>query len=180
MISVPPADGQSAVIETERLRMRPHRLDDWAASAAMWADPVVTRFVGGKPSTEEEAWTRFCRYIGHWALVGFGYWLVEDRATGDFIGEVGFADYKRGMEPSIHGVPEMGWVLASRAHGHGYATEAVRAGLAWGEAHFGPTRTVCIIDPGNAASIAVAMKCGYRQLQTAVYRGASVLLFERP
>ena len=36
------------ILETERLRLRGHRVDDFAASAAMWADPIVTRYIGGK------------------------------------------------------------------------------------------------------------------------------------
>ena len=67
--------------------------------------------------------------------MGFGHWAVEEKASGDFIGDLGFADFKRDIQPSIQGLPELGWVLASRAHGKGYATEAVRAAIAWGAAH---------------------------------------------
>src|SRR5437868_13584841 len=112
---------------TERCRMRPHRIADFADCAAMWADAGVTRYIGGKPFSEEESWGRLLRYIGHWSLMGFGYWAIEDKATGNFIGEVGFADYKREMEPSIQGMPELGWVFVARIHGKGYATETVRA-----------------------------------------------------
>ena len=121
---------QVPVLHTERLKLRGHRLDDFIASAAMWADPNVTRHIGGQPLTEEEAWTKFLRYVGHWALLGFGYWVVEEKATGSFVGEIGFADYKRDLEPSLHDKPEIGWVLAPRSHGKGYATEAVRAAIA--------------------------------------------------
>jgi RimJ/RimL family protein N-acetyltransferase len=86
----------------------------------MWADPIVTRYFGGKVLTEEEAWTKFLRYAGHWSLLGFGYWAVEEKATGNFIGEVGFCDYKRDIESLLKNVPEIGWVLASGAHGKGY------------------------------------------------------------
>ena len=41
------------------------------------------------PATREEAWARLLRYAGHWALLGYGFWLVEDRTTGSFVGEVG-------------------------------------------------------------------------------------------
>src|SRR2546426_7424830 len=54
------------VIETERLRLRGHRPEDFPDCAAMWADPVVTRYIGGKPLSEEEAWTRTLRCLGHW------------------------------------------------------------------------------------------------------------------
>jgi RimJ/RimL family protein N-acetyltransferase len=170
---------QVPVLETERLKLRGHRLEDFAACAAMWADPVVARYIGGKPLTEEESWTRFLRYVGHWALMGFGYWVVEEKATGSFIGEMGFANLKRNMEPSLGDTPEIGWVFASQAHGKGYATEAVRAAVAWGDLHFGQSRTACIIHPENLASIRVAEKCGYRELSLATYKGHAVRLFVR-
>src|SRR5271170_6408856 len=104
------------VLETKRLTLRGHRLNDFAACAAMWADPVVTRHIGGKPITEEEAWTKFLRYVGHWDLLGFGYWVVQEKATGKFAGEIGFADYKRDLEASLKHLPEIGWVFASDYH----------------------------------------------------------------
>jgi RimJ/RimL family protein N-acetyltransferase len=137
--SIQPVSFQSGVVpvlETERLRLRGHSLSDFVHCAAMWADPKVTEHIGGKPLTEEECWTRLLRYIGHWALLGFGYWVVEEKATGNFVGETGFADYKRDLEPGLKGVPEIGWVFVAQAHGKGYATEAVRAVVAWGDVHF--------------------------------------------
>jgi len=167
------------VLETERLRLRGHRLDDFANCAAMWADPLVIRYIGGKPLSEEEAWTRFLRYAGHWWLLGFGYWVAEEKATGNFVGEIGFADYRRAIEPSLKGVPEIGWVLALGAHGKGFATEAVRAVVKWGDERFESARTTCIIAPDNLASIRVAEKCGYRQTRVASYKGHPTLMFER-
>ena len=167
------------VLETERLKLRGHRLDDFSSSAAMWADPKVYRYIGGKPHTEEECWTRLLRYVGHWALLRFGYWVVEEKTTGNFVGEIGFADYRRDLQPSLKGVPEIGWVLASQAHGRGYATEAVRTVVTWGDEQFGGVRTACIIAPENLASIRVAEKCGYRELQPTTYRGQPTLMFVR-
>jgi RimJ/RimL family protein N-acetyltransferase len=166
-------------IETPRLTLRGHRLADFSDCAAMWADPTVTRHIGGKPFSEEETWARFLRYAGHWLLLGFGYWAIEEKDTGSFVGELGFADYKRGIEPSLQGVPELGWALVSTAHGKGYATEAVRAAVAWGEAHFASARTVCIIHPENLASIRVAEKCGYKEFQRTTYKGHPTIIFDR-
>jgi RimJ/RimL family protein N-acetyltransferase len=167
------------IVETERLRLRGHSIEDFTQCAAMWADPVVTRYVGGKPFTEEEAWARLLRYAGHWRLLGYGYWMVQDKNTGDFLGEVGFADYKRELQPSLNGVPEIGWALASRAHGRGYATEAVRAAVAWGDENFKSAPTACIIAPDNAASLRVALKCGYKESHSATYKGRATLVFVR-
>lgn len=167
------------VIETARLRLRRHRVEDLADCAALWADPEVVRHISGRPFTEEEVWARLLRYVGHWALLGFGYWLVEERESGAFVGELGFADFHRDIEPALDGMPELGWVLASRAHGRGYATEAARAAVAWGERHFGAARIACIIAPGNHASIRVAEKCGFRLLQLTSYKGEPTLMFVR-
>jgi RimJ/RimL family protein N-acetyltransferase len=167
------------VIETNRLILRGHRLDDFSDCVAMWSDPIVTRFIGGKPFSEEETWARLLRYAGHWSMMDFGYWAIEEKDTHSFVGELGFADFKRDIEPSIKGMPELGWALISRVHGKGYATEAVRAVVAWGEQHFGSARTVCIIRPENVASIRVAEKCGYRELQRTAYKGHATIIFAR-
>lgn len=177
------------IIDTARLTLRGHALGDFPDCAAMWADPEVTRHIGGRPFAEEEVWARLLRYAGLWALLDFGYWVVRERASGRFVGEAGLADYHRELTPALDGAPEVGWALASWAHGRGYATEAVAAALAWSDAHFAarrlvdpratPTRTVCIIAPGNGASIHVAEKCGYRPEAPARYRGQPTLVFER-
>jgi len=79
---------QAPVLESARLKLRAHGLDDFARCAAMWADPVVARYIGGKPLSEEEAWTKLLRYAGHWSVMGFGYWAVEEKETSRFIGEL--------------------------------------------------------------------------------------------
>ena len=167
------------VVETDRLRLRPHTAKDYEASAAMWADAEVTRFIGGRPFTREESWMRVLRCAGHWALAGFGFWVVEERASGKFLGEAGFMDFKRGFEPPVVDVPEAGWAFMREAHGRGYATETVRALMAWGDAHFGSRKTVCLIDEGHAASIRVATKCGYKEWRRVTYHGQREILFLR-
>ena len=165
-------------IETQRLILRPHRVDDFPAMAAIWADPVLVRFFGGKPVPREDSWSRLLRYAGHWALLEFGYWAVEEKSTGLFIGEVGFADYYRDIEPPLNS-PEIGWVLASSAHGKGYATEAVLAVTAWGDTNFSSERTCCIIHPDNLASLRVAAKCGYAEKLRTEFKGQPTIVFER-
>jgi RimJ/RimL family protein N-acetyltransferase len=167
-------------LDTARLTLCGHRIDDLGECAAMWADPRVTRHIGGRPFSGEEVWTRLLRYVGHWSLLGFGYWAIREKASGRFVGEVGFADYKREIEPAFAGAPELGWALAPWAHGQGFATEAVVAAIAWGITHFGAgRRTVCMIDPENLPSIRVAVKCGYKEFARAAYKGQSTILFER-
>src|SRR5262249_42795942 len=167
------------VIETARLRLRPHRADDLADCAAMWGDAGVTRYISGQPFAPTEVWARLLRYAGLWSLLGLGYWAVEEGGTGRFVGEVGFADFKREIEPSLDGQPEIGWVLAPWAQGRGFATEAVGAALAWGDRRWAGRPTVCMIAPGNAASLRVAAKAGYREFARTMYKGAPRILLRR-
>lgn len=146
----------------------------------MWSDPDVTRFIGRVPFSEQDVWMRILRYAGHWALMGYGYWVVEEKAGGTYVGELGFADWRRDVEPSLRGLPELGWALVSRAHGRGYATEGVRAAIAWAQARMPQTRTICYIQPDNVASIRVAEKCGYREVRRIVVGGQTSLVFELP
>jgi RimJ/RimL family protein N-acetyltransferase len=144
-----------------------------------WADPEVVRFIGGRPFTREESWARLTRYVGHWALQGYGFWSLRERDTGRYVGEVGLADFKRDITPSLAGAQEMGWVLGKWAHGMGYATEAVKAALAWNENRFPGARLVCMIAPENAASLRVAEKCGFSEYARTTYKDSAVILLER-
>jgi len=145
----------------------------------MWADPDVTRFIGGTPSTRAQSWMRLVTYGGLWRMLGYGYWAVVERATGAYVGDVGFADFKREIEPPIEGVPEAGWVLSPSVHGRGYASEAVAAALAWVDANVAAARTVCIIAPENAPSIRVAQRAGYVEIARTTYKDEPTLMFER-
>lgn len=166
-------------LETERLVLRAHTLDDVPRTLSLWGDPaVVVDFILPTPATEEESWGRFLRYAGHWRLLGYGYWMVETH-DGAFVGEVGFANARRAIDPPLNG-PEGGWVLTPSAHGKGYATEAVRAALAWLEETHAPPQTVCIIQPDNVASIKVAQKLGYAQTGLVTYRGGPTSVYTRP
>src|SRR5690348_733593 len=79
------------VIDTPRLRLRGHCRDDLPRCLAMWSDPDVTRFIGVDPANEQRTWARLLGYVGHWALMGFGYWVIEQRDSGEFVGEAGLA-----------------------------------------------------------------------------------------
>ncbi len=164
------------VVETGRLLLRGHRPGDLDDCAAIWADAEVARYTTGSPLSREEVWSRLLRYIGHWTALGYGIWAVEEKSTGRYLGNVGFADFKREMTPALGDTPEAAWVLAPWSHGRGFATEAVRAAQAWLERTRGPS-SVCIISPENAASIQVAAKCGYRAWRRSIYRQHEVIVF---
>ncbi len=167
------------VVVTPRLRLRGHAASDLHECVRLWADERVVRHILGRPSTMEEAWSRLLRYAGLWSLLGFGYWLVEERATGAFVGEVGLADFRRDIEPSFDGALEAGWVLHPDAQGRGFATEAVRAALDWSDGHLGRRRVACMVAPENTPSLRVAEKCGFREFARTAYKGEPTILLER-
>ena len=179
-MSAEPRGGGAPVLTTARLTMRGHRASDLDSLVALWGDPAVVRLISGTPSSREECWARLLRYAGLWPTLGFGYWLLEARSDGRFIGEAGFADFKRQVEPGLEGALEAGWVIVPSEHGKGYATEAMLAALAWAEATLAPRRSVCMVAPDNAASLRVAAKCGYRSYAVTTYKEAPTLLLERP
>jgi RimJ/RimL family protein N-acetyltransferase len=152
-------------------------VEDFPHCAAMWSDPVITRYTIGSPSPAQRSWLRLLGYLGHWSALGFGYWALVERATDTYIGELGFADFKREIDLliAIEGRPELGWVLASHAHGKGFATEALRAVVAWGDQHLSSKETVCIIHPSNLVSVRVAEKLGFSESA----RGQGEILFSR-
>jgi RimJ/RimL family protein N-acetyltransferase len=166
-------------ILTPRLKLRAHTKDDLHACLALWQDPEVFRHITRQPSTQEECWARILRYHGHWHWFGFGFWLMEERATGRPIGEIGLADFRRAIEPSLDGRPEMGWAITTDMHGKGLGTEAAQAVASWGDKSLVATKTACIIAPENRASICVAQKIGFVKHHQTTYKGDNILVFHR-
>ena len=167
-------------LQTERLTLRPFRLSDLNASAEMWADERTVRFIGAETRSRSKIWQQIQRTMGSWALLGYGYWAIEDRATGKFIGEAGFLEGIREIEPPFIGIPEAGWVLAPEAWGRGLASEAVAAITKWGDAEFGDLGMVCIIEPSHTASCRVAEKAGFKLKAETTYFDEPILIYERP
>lgn len=166
------------ILHTDRLTLRPHRIEDFPQCRALWADPDVVRHIGGKPQDAQAVWFRLLRYAGMWSLLGYGMWVVEDRTTGDFLGEAGLLSAARGIA-ELEGVPEAGWVLMPSAWGKGIAPEAVGAVLRWADAHLDAPSIRCIIEPGNTASVRVAERLGFEAMGEARLGEAPIRLFDR-
>jgi RimJ/RimL family protein N-acetyltransferase len=172
--------GRCPELITARLTLGPHRAEDYEDMLRTWREPAVVEHFGGVPSTPEEVWARLLRYGGLWPLLGFGYWCVRETATGCFVGEVGLAEFRRDITPSVAGAPEAGWVLASWAHGRGFAREATEAMLAWTDTALAAPRTVCLIHPANTPSLRLAGRLGFTRFAETLYKGRHAVLLERP
>lgn len=168
------------ILQTGRLLLRPHRVEDFADLARLWGDPAVTRWIGGRPATEEESWLRLLRYLGMWPALGFGYFAALDRQSGAFLGDVGLADFHRTITPPLHGLAEAGWVFGPAAWGRGLATEAVTAVLDWYRATAAARQVCCILASENLGSYRVARKCGFVDWTDTTYRGEPTRLMRLP
>jgi len=151
------AQPNGPVIETERLKLRQWCSADIAPNTAMLSDPGTARFitVDGKPVTNElVGWRNAAVMAGHWALHGAGMFVVEEKASGRFVGRVG-----PWFPPGWPGF-EVGWGIASDFRGKGYAVEAARAAIDWVFATFELDHIIHCINPENTASQAVARRLG--------------------
>ncbi len=139
-------------ILTGRLRLRMPVLADFAHRRAFFAEER-SAWEGG-PFTAAEAWRIFASEVGQWPLMGFGPFSVDDRATGDYLGEVGI------YQPEGYPEPELGWFVTAAAEGRGIAAEGARAVMLWARQSFGWDHIDNYIDPGNARSIALGLRLG--------------------
>lgn len=167
------------VLETTRLILRGFHSDDLDAMSAMWAMPEIVRYIGGVPLTREQSWTRLLRHIGMWSVMGFGFWAITEKTSGRLIGEAGFHEMRREMTPGIEGTMEAGWGLLPDMHGRGYASEALKAMWAWADANHPGLPITCIINPGNTASLTLAMRHGFRSFARSVYQNSDIVVLRR-
>lgn len=167
------------LLKTDRLLLRTHAADDLDALFELAQDPSVSEFIRGLPTTREEARHRLLRYIGHWHLFGYGMLAVVERCSGSIIGEVGLANFRRGLGADFDTTPEAAWLFARHAHGRGLATEALTSMLHWFDQAFPGQRCVCIIDVNNTASIKLAARLNFHRYGAVKYRGADVAKLER-
>ena len=146
-------------LETPRLRLRGWRPEDFAPYAAMLADDDTARVVTakGRGLTEAEAWHETVWLVGHWQMLGYGMFVVEQRGTGAFLGRVG------PLQPKGWPGFEIAWALVPGARGRGYASEAAWAAIDWSFGRFGVDRIISIIDPRNIVSQRVAERLGERR-----------------
>ena len=145
-----------AEIGTERLIMRSWRESDLAPWAAMNADPEVRRYVGPLLTPgQAEAWV--LNFQDNLDRHGFGFWALEVRASGEFIGFTGLDIVDEEMP--VTGI-EIGWRLARSAWGHGYATEAALGALAYGFDTMGLLEIVAVTMARNLRSRAVMQRIG--------------------
>ena len=159
-------------LETARLSLRRPSERDTDGLARMFADARYMRFFGvGETADRAASWRAIAGALGHWALRGYGFFAVEESASGQFIGWTGL------LNPEGWPGIEIAWGIAPASWGHGFATEASKSVLEYAFDRLRLPRLVSIIHPENAASIRVAMKIGERFERSIEFRGETVDLY---
>ncbi|WP_438955079.1 GNAT family N-acetyltransferase [Cognatiyoonia sp.] len=140
------------VLETERLILRPCKIEDWATLETIWTTDRA-KYIGG-PMNGEDAWLDFNQSVASWLLRGTGPLTITLKDDETPLGLVLIApEYG---DPST----ELCWLLTGAAEGNGYATEAARALRDWGFTELGPNGFCSFIYKDNAASLRVAARLG--------------------
>lgn len=147
-------------LETERLVLRGPEGPDWEGWARL-ALSERAQHIGG-PYSRETAFRAWGHVIGHWAMRGFGSFVITRKDTGQAIGHCG------PWFPEGWPEHELGWTIWSREdEGQGYAFEAASAARDHAFHTLGWRTAVSYIDDGNLRSIALARRLGATQDETA-------------
>ena len=145
----------TVVATTRRLVLRTFRADDLPRYAALNADPLVVRHLGGRPFGRE-----YSDGIAEWAQEsfarqGFGLLAVERRSDGAFLGMCGLHRHSSHQEEV-----EVAWRFASQSWGNGYATEAATGWMDHGFHDLALDHVISMTDEPNRPSQAVMHRLG--------------------
>lgn len=161
------------VLETARLRMRPWREADLDAFAAFCADGESRRFLGGALA-RADAWRSMAVIAGHWALRGYGIWVIEDKGTGQFAGYSGL------WNPEGWPGPEVTWSVCAAFRRRGYAVEAAQRARTYAYDELKWPTAISVIHPENVASKRVADRVGATLERRTEVRGFPADIYRHP
>ncbi len=157
---------------TDRLILRGPVESDFEAHAAFFTHEN-SRWIGGPAPDRFTAWKGFLAQIGHWALRGYGLWVIAQKDTNMPIGRVGFM-FSEGWDE-----PELGWHIYPDWEGKGLAYEAALAARTYGP-NFGLNGVISYINPENTRSLALANRLGATIEDERMFLGKPALVHRHP
>lgn len=160
------------LIQTERLILRAPRMDDLPAMIAFHGSDRA-RYVGGIQQPWQ-VWSMLTASLGHWLMRGFGWWMIEDKETGERAGRVGIGYHIDWPEP------ELGWHIYDGYEGRGLASEAALAARHHGYHVMGLGPLISLIDLDNQRSHNLAQRLGAVPETQTVIRGADCMIYRHP
>ncbi len=160
-------------LETDRLKLRQFRNEDFEPLAEMMCDEEHMRFIGGT-CDRDTAWRRFAALAGHWFLRGYGFFAVEEKATGGFVGWTGL------WFPEGWPEREIGWTLLPAATGKGFVTEAALRVRKHAYEDLGWDTAISLISKKNFASKKVAERLGATHERNIILWGEEAGVYRHP
>jgi RimJ/RimL family protein N-acetyltransferase len=144
-------------LETPRLTLRPFAPGDAPRVHRVYSDAEVMRYVATGPMADLSVTERLLAdYDAHQKRLGYSFWAVIERESGELIGD-------SGLYRTPSGEVELGYTLGAAWWGRGYATEAASAWLSCAFGSLGILEVVALAEPANVASMHVLEKLGMRR-----------------
>ena len=166
------------MIRTERLLIRKPQIEDAPGLLEAFADPEAMRYIGDGSTTDlAGAEGAVDRWLERWDAWGLGMFVVERAEDARVLGRAGFLRWDPETWEIGGSETELGWGLARKHWGHGYATEAARALRDWALGERGLNRLISLIQHGNVRSVRVAEKLGERYERDVEVRGKPTRLY---
>ncbi len=145
------------ILETNRLILRHLEMDDLDALYRLYSDPQIRAHFPEGTLTFDETREELEWFLhGHPDRSELGLWATVERHTGAFLGRCGLLPWTIDGESEV----EVAYLIDKSRWGEGLATEAARGIVQYSRDELGLKRLICLIMPGNAASVAVATKVG--------------------
>lgn len=160
------------VLSTERLILRKMFQNDIRNLLEIFSDPIAMKYY---PSTKNESetmeWIKWTQK--NYEEYGVGLWIVEDKVTGEFLGQCGI------VPQEVEGVTEMeiGYLFVRRFWGKGYATEAALACKNYGFERLNLSKMISLIKVDNIPSTKVAERIGMKMLKKINKWGKEVFVY---
>lgn len=145
------------ILETDRLTLRRLEPGDLDALFALYSDPETRRYFPDGTRTHEETKEELEWFLnGHPRHPELGLWATVERSTGAFLGRCGLLPWTIDDREEV----ELAFLIDKSRWGEGFATEAADGIVRYATDTLRLTRLICLITPGNDASVAVARKIG--------------------
>lgn len=145
------------VIETPRIVLRHLQLNDLDALFSLYRDPETRQYFPDGTRTFEETREEIEYFLqGHPKFPELGLWATVERSSGAFLGRCGLLPWEIDAKHEV----ELAFLLDKARWGEGLATEAALAIKSYARDVLGVQRLICLITPGNSASVRVAEKVG--------------------
>ncbi|MBR5230552.1 MAG: GNAT family N-acetyltransferase [Firmicutes bacterium] len=155
-----------SILETEHCYVRESCEEDVEAFYTIYKEPEMTRYTEGlyEHAVSERAYIR--EYIEKvYAYFEFGIWTVVWKESGEIIGRAGLS-VREGFEE-----PELGYVFGVLWQGKGLAREVCEGILKYAKEELEMTKLQVLIQPGNEASLKLAHRLGFQQVEETEVEG---------